>query len=84
MAKVTSSGSANKADQRRSTQISIINKEIDRVSYKLVHNEGHKPREPGDGCYVDVADRDEDLVLLAILRKLREVRDAILYNGALS
>lgn len=82
-------GETHEARLRRDTQLDYIDEEIARVSRMIAYHEENLPRTQPvtgvhDGLYVNVAHRDHDLVLLAILRKLRELRDTVAYNGALS
>lgn len=77
------------AKLRRDTQLDFLDHEIKKLETRIALNEANKPRtgpQPGapDGLYLHVSDRDEDLVLLEMRRKLKELRDSIEFNGALS
>lgn len=90
MGKLKSTDTAAKeARLRRFTQLDFLDCEITKIETRLLINEKNKPRtdpqpDAPDGLYLHVSDRDEDLVLLAMRSKLKELRDQIAYNGALS
>lgn len=73
----------------QTVQLAIIDEMLAKAEHTLLYLEKHAPKSrrtktAPDGLYVNIGDRNMALVQLALLQKLRELRDSIAYNGALS